>query len=355
MDATTCPDDALFAAAEQFVPAAELSRDAREVFRKAVGGVNNRVYHCRTLTGRAIVLRVYNNGGSTARVRYEHSVLEALASKSATLPFALPRLLRALGTGATWAAVPSMEPGTEACAFELIAGAVPAVASLKFARSAGEATALLVGAMAATAFAPLPCPNPLFRDVYRACPGTTVTPGQLRAAMAGEAFAAHTADVQFLLSELDRVVAVANALDLPAQQIHADAHLDNFLAVDETVSGLLDFEFSSVDWRVMELCVGLTKYVASDGVDVRALVAAYLHGYATHARLTDAEQRFVSDGMVLRILSNVVFFCGRAALGQDRIEMLASKVGPYARRCRWIEANRDWLLQQLADAFSASK
>jgi hypothetical protein len=40
-----------------------------------------------------------------------------------------------------------------------------------------------------------------------------------------------------------------------------DLHSDNFLTVDNVVSGVLDFEFTAFDWRVMELCVGLTKYV----------------------------------------------------------------------------------------------
>ena len=58
---------------------------------------------------------------------------------------------------------------------------------------------------------------------------------------------------------------------MPEQQIHADLHIDNFLISYEgdnngLVTGLLDFEFSSHDWRVMELCVGISKYVASEGI-----------------------------------------------------------------------------------------
>ena len=99
----------------------------------------------------------------------------------------------------------------------------------------------------------------------------------------------------------------------------------------------------------MEACVGLTKYVATDGIDIRASVAAFLAGYgAGGGRLTAAEARFVPDGMVLRILSNVVFFAGRATAQppQDNIRTLVSKVVPYARRCRWIESNRDFVVAE---------
>ena len=39
------------------------------------------------------------------------------------------------------------------------------------------------------------------------------------------------------------------SLDLPVQLIHADLHYDNVLVDGDSVSGLLDFEFSVHDWR----------------------------------------------------------------------------------------------------------
>jgi homoserine kinase type II len=88
---------------------------------------------------------------------------------------------------------------------------------------------------------------------------------------------------------------------------------------------------------------------------VKELVKSYINGYASVSTLNENEISFVPDGMVLRILSNVIFFCGRAAMGQDRIEMLASKVAPYAKRCKWIDENKVWLVDELRGAFLKKK
>jgi len=162
-----------------------------------------------------------------------------------------------------------------------------------------------------------------------------------------------SSDAEYLLQELARVEQVAKDHEgvLPEQQIHADLHLDNFLASSESITGLLDFEFSAYDWRVMELCVGLTKYIAIEGIDIKALMMAFIQGYAkAGGRFTVREIQFVPDGIVVRILSNVIFFFGRACVAQppqDKIETLIKKVEPYARRCRWVKLNREWLIQEL--------
>lgn len=65
------------------------------------------------------MLRVYNNGLNSARVVYEHAVLEALRASGRPLSFALPRALPSLGDGPTHV---RLAGGAEACLFELIPG-----------------------------------------------------------------------------------------------------------------------------------------------------------------------------------------------------------------------------------------
>jgi Ser/Thr protein kinase RdoA (MazF antagonist) len=103
---------------------------------------------------------------------------------------------------------------------------------------------------------------------------------------------------------------------LPEQQIHADLHAENVLVRGEEVAALLDFEFTAVDWRVMDLVVGLSKYVGVDGGE--AVVEEWLGGYAEGGgELTADEARLVPDFIILRILSNVVYFVGRALARED--------------------------------------
>jgi homoserine kinase type II len=345
MDATEASDAALREGVRGFLGDGDAASCR---FVKATGGVNNRVYLVDRPNGARLVIRVYNNGGNRERVAFEHGILEALRDSS--LPFQVPRLLRAPG-GATSVPITSMEVGTEACMFEPIPGATARVDSLRTAHSAGAAIARLVQRMAGIVLPP--SPNPLFRQVYSACPGRVLAPAEVERIVRGPEFEAVRGEAAYLLAELARVCAVADRqTKLPEQQIHADAHLDNLLAdADGEVTGILDFEFSARDWRVMEACVGLTKYVATQGIDIRASIAAFLAGYrAGGGRLTREEAAFVPDGMVLRILSNVVFFAGRATADppQDNIGTLVNKMVPYAQRCRWIESNRDFLAAETA-------
>ena len=54
------------------------------------------------------------------------------------------------------------------------------------------------------------------------------------------------------------------------------------------------------------------------------------------------------DLVVLRVLSNVVYFAGRAVAGEDSIQPLVGRAAVYAKRCRWLLEQRDWLVAALA-------
>ncbi len=243
MDATTAPEASLHEAASQFV-------SQPVTFTKCTGGVNNRVYAVLEAGAKPDaaplgVLRVYNNGGLVERVRYEHEVLRRLEEKQKQRQwaFSVPVLLRAK-SGLTYVPVPSMGKNIEACMFAFIPGAVASVKSATTARTAGAATALLLEALSDVRLEQ-PCPNPLFRQLWLACPGIELTMAKLREVMSDPLFAACQADANFLLEEIERVMSVVQHVKLPEQQIHADLHLDNFLAhANEEVTGCLDFEFS---------------------------------------------------------------------------------------------------------------
>jgi homoserine kinase type II len=135
------------------------------------------------------------------------------------------------------------------------------------------------------------------------------------------------------------------------------------------------------DWRVMELAVALSKYVGED--DPLPLIREFVRcggggrsgpdgvmgesmcrfarfarpdsmthtetctktadprsGYAQNGRLTEAEIAAIPDCINLRIFSNVIYFTGRAVAGEDGLESLTSRAGSYAKRVKWVNANR---------------
>jgi homoserine kinase type II len=124
------------------------------------------------------------------------------------------------------------------------------------------------------------------------------------------------------------------------------AALSQVLCDGDDVTGLLDFEFTARDWRVMEAVVGLSKFcgLAEPGPSV----AAYLDGYAAGGgRLTRRECELVPALIRARVLSNVVYFAGRAVSGEDSVEPLSGRAGVYAKRVRWLHDAEAWLVGQV--------
>lgn len=62
-------------------------------------------------------------------------------------------------------------------------------------------------------------------------------------------------------------------------------------------------------------------------------------GFAEHGALTEAEVRALPDLINLRILSNVVYFVGRALAREDGIESLTTRAQTYANRVQWVKKN----------------
>jgi Ser/Thr protein kinase RdoA (MazF antagonist) len=135
---------------------------------------------------------------------------------------------------------------------------------------------------------------------------------------------------------------------LPQQIIHGDLHYDNVLcdAATGDVTGLLDFEFCTMDWRAMEVAVCLSKYVGEE--DPFPLVDSFIDGYCEHGELTEAECRGLPDMINLRVLSNCVYFVGRALSGQDTIASLTTRADMYAQRVIWVNENKDRITECVA-------
>ncbi len=210
MDATVCSDVSLREAAGLFLDESKLGPFA---FEKCSGGVNNMMYYVSTAKGDRFVMRVYNNGGNAARVRYEHDILRFLETSS--FFFSFPRLVLSRD-GTTSVQLQSMN--AEACMFHLLPGAPAKVNSQSVAKSAGKATALLVAKLSEIEKAPS-CPNPLFRHPYQACPGRVLAPEEVRRILSGPEFDHVREQTSFLLAELERVSALAAKTVLPEQQI----------------------------------------------------------------------------------------------------------------------------------------
>ena len=209
------------------------------------GGVNNICDHVILSTGERYVLRIYNNGFNTLRVEFEHLVLKALSTNE-KLFFSLPTPLPSKIDGKTHGL---LSTGAEACLFKFIPGELPKKTRML---AIGRACGLLVTALEGIDVG-LISPNPRYNEIFKAHHATTK-----------ENFYAEVAKDQFdttpevrkyinlladIVRHLEERVEYFNTLGLPEQLIHADLHYDNILCEGDSVSGVLDFEFSVYDWR----------------------------------------------------------------------------------------------------------
>ncbi|GIL44285.1 hypothetical protein Vafri_1797 [Volvox africanus] len=310
------------------------------------GGVNNVVQYVETSNGERYILRIYNNGNKSEKVRFEHEILGQLAQQQ--LSFQVPRAL------SSKAGRPHelLSNGAEACIFHIIPGTLAKTTSPE---EVGRATGELCSAMGKVRVDNMKAPIPPYFELFK-----------VHHAIGGDAdvfyrevannpdFNACREAIDFLVSEIRKIeekLALYLQQDLPMQLIHGDLHYDNVMVVEDTVSGLLDFEFCAYDWRAMELAVALSKYVGED--DPLPLCERFVSGFAQHGQLTDSEIAAIPDLINLRIFSNAVYFTGRAIAGEDSLESLTSRAGSYAKRVRWVNANREALVAVIREKMAA--
>lgn len=324
--ATVADVDLCTEAASRFI------NDEKFNFYATTGGVNNVVQFVETSKGDKYVLRIYNNGLNSERVEFEHGVLQQL--RKIPTSFKVPTFLPDISSGSTHI---KLSNGAEACMCELIPGTLPKLSSAAcIGRAAGE----LVKAMESMT-TEKPSPNPTYFDIYKAHHATTRETFFEYVEKNSDVFVDCREAMDYLVQTLiacESKLVEFKAKGLPEQLIHADLHYLNVLVEDDRVSACLDFEFCVRDWRVMELAVALSKYAGeAEGLKY---FDELIKGFQETIKLTKDEVEAIADGVNIRIISNVIYFVGRAIAGEDSIASLTTRAKMYADRIAWVNRNR---------------
>ena len=328
-------------------------------FEPTSGGVNNVVYYVKkkekkgdgsssssssSLLG---VIRVYNNSNDDPKVAFEHGILERLAALPRELSFGIPETMPSIHGNR----FERLSGGASACLFRSIPGGLPKLSKV---REIGSCAGELSSAMAEIARSELPdiCPNFPYWDIYEVHKAVTRETfyEQLRSGQ----FDPWRESANFVEDDLAEVMERVSSYQgsLPWSFIHGDLHYDNILVDDDGVTGLLDFEFSSYDWRAMELAICLSKYCSED--DPYPYFERFVDGFAVLGDLNDKEIEAMSTLIRLRILSNVVYFVGRAMSGEDQMSTLTCRIDNYCQRLRWVKNNEDAIASLIRKKFAAN-
>ena len=92
-----------------------------------------------------------------------------------------------------------------------------------------------------------------------------------------------------------------------------------------------------------ELAVSLSKYAGE--ADALRYFTEFSQGYSVHGRLNKTEISCIPDLIILRILSNVVYFVGRAVSGEDSIDSLTTRAEMYYNRIQWIKTHKNEIIK----------
>ncbi|MDQ0057983.1 phosphotransferase [Paenibacillus harenae] len=302
-------------------------------------GMNNTT-RMVTAGNERFVMRIYNNHKDSGIVALEHEILDWLQTKA--LPFQVPLPIHN-GNGTT---LTRIEDGTIASLFRYIEGERTDAATERhvylLGRAAGELSAALSDAR--------PSRQPLYSPYYEL--------EETYAAMDEESFINLSERSNELLARRESMTRLMNErrylkplsiriAELPKQWIHGDLVFNNTLVRDGAMSGVLDFEFCTVDVRAMELAVTAVDMIRPDRGDLLDRIKLLFAGYSEVIRLSDREMELLPAMMKLRLLDVALHFAIRFKDGLDADEVLCGIIDQSVYGCEWVERHADGLLRQL--------
>ena len=290
-------------------------------------------------------MRVYKNTADSRRVRYEHTVLAALAERPLSFRVAAP--IPAAG-GET---VVSLEGGLAAL-FPRLEGERVERSSLVHARACGVALAELHAAL--RRIDPGPAPSLARYGDLDQIHANVPDPWALPRALPLE----EPVRVRFtgILERLRERVPYLYAT-LPHQLCHNDFSPGNLLMRGDAVGAVLDFEFVGPDLRALDVCtcwywLAVRGWNGRDGLDPQT-VRAFLEGYAVSAEhpeqperpLTPDELSAMADITLLRGAVSVIHREGRRRAGLDSEQSVLDRVELLLVLEDWLARHAPWAPQ----------
>jgi homoserine kinase type II len=279
------------------------------------------------------VLRIYNNHKDANIVRLEHEVLSELQKQE--LPFQVPIPVRNK-RGDT---VSIAHDGTLSALFHYIDGDRPNAANPAHISALGKTAALLTFALSVIEPNQKPLYSPYYslESTYMSMDDTAFTGMADRS----PALAARRSSLEELQKERQKLKGECEAISrLPQQWIHGDLVFNNTVSRGERIVGVLDFEFSTVDVRAMELAVIAVDLIKPDDPLCIANVRLLLEGYLQSFQLTEQELEKLPSLMKLRLLDVALHFASRFRDGLDGEDVLCGIIDQSAFGCKWL--NEHW-------------
>jgi homoserine kinase type II len=321
--------------------------DSEFDFKPTEGGVNNFTTYLTTKDGAKYIIRIYNNGNNSKRVEFEHKVIMQLLDIK--LSFETPRPLLSKD-GKTHVL---LSTGTEGAVFHLIKGTLPRINDAPLIKNIGRATAELLDALSKVTL-DVEVITPPYYELYLV--HHAITRDKFLEEAKSNKFDHVREPTDYLVAEileLEQKIDSYHKLNLPVQLIHGDFHHDNMLTEGYEVTAALDFEFASKDWRAMDVAITLAKFAAEK--EPMPMFEAFIEGFAEVGDLNENEVKAIPSLIILRIVSNFVYFVGRYLVKEDSVETCTKKMQTYCNRVKWLKQNDEKIQEFMAKKLAEKK
>ncbi|KAE8558563.1 phosphotransferase [Paenibacillus polymyxa] len=314
--------------------------------QRRTGGWNNTTYFVKS-GGRSGVLRVYDTHRDRDKIEFEHAVLQALSKQS--LSFRVPMPIRTI-TGETLAQV-DKDSGKYVCLFEYIEGISPLEQDPSFAHSFGEAAGELSAVLATLNLDMTPVYRPYYalQQSYPLCSPEVIQGFCLNPP---EPLKNFHEELRLIGKVYEEITDSLQALEeLPHQLVHGDLNASNLLVKDSDhsqVAALLDFEFCTLDVRVMEPAVILSGFLGQP--EETTAVRDFCQGFSRQIRLSQPEIDALPVLMLLRKVDVFLHFVSRFLEGTDQPHVLQEQVQQIAADLFQLSTSSSWIQEELAQA-----
>ncbi|REE80095.1 homoserine kinase type II [Paenibacillus taihuensis] len=287
------------------------------------------------------VLRVYDNHQDQDIVAIEHHLLARL--QQSALSFAVPVPVQNIH-GATITVGPS---GKLAAMFRYINGVRPTVDMPAHIRGLGFAAGELTRAFSDLAASVPQQLKPQYKPYYELNEtyAEISTERLTELCKTTEKLAGQADKLGYIIEQLEQLTALRNRIaELPHQWIHGDIGFTNALADSERIVGVLDFEFCTIDVRVMELAVVLAELPIDQADESLRRISLFAQGYGEATRLTEAEVQLLPSLIKLRMLDIFLHFAGRLLAEIDGEDIWYRQIDRVYFVCQWVDLHHDALL-----------
>lgn len=292
-------------------------------------GANNYSYRL-IVKDKEYLLRVYGSPNAIDKLQYEHEVLQQLATQN--LSFKIPAPIKTLNNEYY-----VIIDGKVSALFPFIVGQESTRTTTNYfelGEKVGELTCVLqsIKPVHTPSYVPTYQLLDIYPNIAKDCLDNFLNTSTLDHELCA-----------FFLKEFNQIQReIVDLIErLPVQLIHGDLMLSNILMNDGQITGIVDFEFVSPDFRMSEVAITLSQFIRKEinNEQLLSIIKDFIKGYSTSVKVTKDEISALPILIKIRMSTLVLHFISRYFEGLNDLRVVEAQLERFAYVVHWINQN----------------